>query len=308
MDINKITNDNKKINLLTKSNIIKKTYQTSLQDYNFKIKKKYDIVFPNMISSGEIKICSWNINGLRSIINKNKIIDLITNEAPDILCLIETKIDLITLNRMKFRNYLKGYLSYWNCSNDRPEYSGIGIFTKYKPLNIKYGLENNPDGRIITLEFNNMYVVAILSPYSGKNNEKLTERLKWENELNEYILKLKTNKSVVLCGDFNIAYSENDLFYPIINVNNSGFLLEERESFKKILENFIDCFRYLNPFEIKFTYFPANDPFSKILHRGWRFDYFLLNKEALNSLSKCEIMNQYLGSDHAPIKLVLNIK
>jgi exodeoxyribonuclease-3 len=260
---------------------------------------------PPLPRNQTITLCSWNVNGLRSIINKGALNELIENQIPDIMCIIETKIDEKTIRELKIDNKFKKYLTYWNSSLDYYEYTGVGILTKYNPLNVTYGMNDTKDGRIITLEYEYVYIVAVNSPYSGNKGEKLEERTKWENKFRNYLKALKQNdKIVIVCGTLNVAFQDVDVYNPLKNMNCGGFLYDEKKCFENILIDFVDCFRYKNPYEKKFTYFPANEKFAKIFHQGERLDYFLVDDRSKQNIITSEILNQFNGSDHVPIKLV----
>lgn len=303
-------NQTKNINdeSLIPNNYLKKEIQKTLIEYNFKINKKNEKSFPSLPTNCILNICSWNVNGLRAILQKNALNELIQKENPDILCIIETKIEERKIRELRLNSLYEQYTTFWNSSVDKYEYTGVGILTKYQPDNISYGMYNNKDGRIISLEFPKLYIIAVNSPYSGNKGEKLEERLDWEKEFNKYLLTLRASKKVILCGTLNVAHQDIDVHDAKNYLNTGGFFYDEKKSFEKLLDTFEDSFRLKNQYEIKYTYFPANDAYSKIKHRGMRLDYLLVDKESQNEIESSEILNQYNGSDHAPIKLNIKIK
>jgi exodeoxyribonuclease-3 len=258
-----------------------------------------------------LNIYSWNIRGLRAMLNKGtNLHDFIEKENPDILCLIETKINEPKLRGLKFLERYEGrYTNYYNLSYKDYQYSGIIVLTKFKANQVTYGIKHHidMDGRVITLDYNKFYLVCVYVPFS-KSNDMIQFRTDWDNAFRSYITKLKSEKKVIIIGDMNVSYSDYDVFRGFKNFTKPGFRIQERCDFGKMLElGFIDAFRYKNPFEIKYTYFPPEKELSIHCHRGWRLDYTLISKDAVGFLLDSKILNQYMGSDHVPIKLSLNI-
>jgi exodeoxyribonuclease-3 len=254
-----------------------------------------------------MKIISWNVNGLNAQLKKNYLNDLINNENPDILCLSETKIN----NNFKdeyFKDKFK--YRYWNISTIKKGYSGVSILVKkIEPLNIKYGLYDlDNEGRVITLEFKKFYLINVYTPNSGELLKRLKYRNEiWDREFEKYILELKKNsKEIIICGDLNVAHKEIDIKNAKSNLRSAGFTIEERTSFDQILINteLIDIYRYLFPNKIEYTYWTYLRK-AREKNIGWRIDYFLVSKKLLNKIKNCSILTDVLGSDHAPIKLIL---
>jgi exodeoxyribonuclease III len=236
--------------------------------------------------------------------------DFIENENPDILCLIETKIDEPKLKGLKFLEKYEGrYTNYYNLPYKNFQYSGIIILSRFKANNVTYGLKHNidMDGRVITLDFNKFYLVCVYVPYAG-TNEMIQSRCQWDKDFREYITRLNAEKKVIIIGDMNVSYSEYDVVKSFRNFTRPGFRMQERKGFEKLLQvGFVDAFRYRNPFEVKYTYFPLEKELSMHYHLGWRLDYTLISKDAISYLLDSKILNQYMGSDHVPVKLSLNI-
>jgi exodeoxyribonuclease III len=256
-----------------------------------------------------MKIISWNVNGLNAQLKKNYLNELIINEDPDILCLGETKInsnfnDEYFVDKFKYR--------YWHISTIKKGYSGVSILIKNKkPLNIKYGLYDiDNEGRVITIEFSKFYLINVYTPNSGEQLKRLNFRTEiWDREFEKYIIELQNNdnkKSIIICGDLNVAHKEIDIKNPKTNLRSAGFTIEERNSFDIFLKNteLIDIYRYIYPNKIEYTYWTylrkARDK-----NIGWRIDYFLINKKLIKKIKNINILTHILGSDHAPIKLIL---
>jgi exodeoxyribonuclease III len=251
-----------------------------------------------------MKLVSWNVNGIRACVRKG-FLDYFNAVDADIFCLQETKLQegQITLD-------LEGYNQYWNYA-ERKGYSGTAIFTKEKPLSVSYGVGNSdeePEGRIITLEFVDFYFVTVYTPNSKRDLSRLEYRLEWEDAIREYLNELDTIKPVILCGDLNVAHKEIDLKNSKSNKGNSGFTEEERGKMTALLNTgFVDSFRYLYPEkEGAYTWWSY---MSKVRERniGWRIDYFLLSERLANSLEDAQIHSDILGSDHCPVYMEINI-
>ena len=262
-----------------------------------------------------MKIIAWNINGIKSMVKKEYLINLINDEDPDIFCLGETKISCPFLNvKEELNNKLKEkYYNYWSPCKIKAGYSGTAIFTKEEPLNVIFGLnidniEYDDEGRVITCEFDKYYIIHVYTPNSGEALKRLNYRVDiWDIMFTKFLNKLQKNKPIILCGDLNVAHKEIDLKNPKKNLKTAGFTLEERNSFDSILNEtkMIDTFRFLNPLEIKYSYWSYRFK-SRIKNIGWRIDYFLVSKNLLKKVIKSDILN-ILGSDHAPIILEINI-
>lgn len=249
-----------------------------------------------------IKLTSWNVNGLRAIIKKN-FVEYFKEVDSDIFCLQEIKLQK---NQIDFEP--DGYFSYWNYAVKKG-YSGTAIFTKIKPKTVSYGLNMekfDQEGRVITLEFENYFLVNVYTPNSKGDLSRLSYRIEWDNFFKEYLMKLNEKKGVVVCGDFNVAHKEIDIKNPKTNNMNAGFTKEERTSFSELLNaGFIDSFRYFNP--------TLSDVYSWWSYRfgartkniGWRLDYFLVSNNMKKSLVNASIKTSILGSDHCPIELII---
>ena len=254
-----------------------------------------------------MKIISWNVNGLRSILKKNYLNILIDNIKPDIFCLGETKIN----SPLSLTNLFNNYYSYFSYCNSKKGYSGTVIFTKIEPLNVIYGLNgiSDDEGRLITCEFKNYYLVHVYTPNSGQELLRLDSRVnEWDVHFTKFLIKLQKNKPIILCGDLNVAHNEIDLKNPDKNLRTAGFTIEERESFSNILNKtkLIDTFRYLHKELIKYSYWTYRFK-SREKNIGWRIDYFLVTKKLLKYIINSDILEDIKGSDHAPIILEIEI-
>lgn len=250
-----------------------------------------------------MKCISFNVNGLRAIVGKNFEEDFKKLDA-DFFCLQETKMQEGQLD-LQF----DGYYSYFNYA-ERKGYSGTAIYTKYKPLNVTYGIgieEHDTEGRVITLEYDNVFFITVYTPNSGSELKRLEYRMSWEDDFKDYLLTLNKDKGVIVCGDLNVAHTEIDLKNPKTNVKNAGFTPEEREKFTKLLDaGFIDTFRYFNP-ELMGAYSWWSYRFNaRKNNSGWRIDYFLVSKDLKKYLVSAKIHNDIFGSDHCPVELVLD--
>lgn len=264
-----------------------------------------------------MKIISWNINGIRAMLKKNNLVELINEEDPDIICLGETKIscpfDDVQNNLNESLN--NKYYNYWNPCKVKAGYSGTAILTKKEPINVIYGLninnkEYDDEGRVITCEFSKFYLIHVYTPNSGKTLARLNYRTTtWDNMFLKYINKLKKIKKVIVCGDLNVAHKEIDLKNPKTNLKTAGFTVEERESFDNILDNtkLIDTFRHLHKEIIKYSYWSYKFR-ARERNTGWRIDYFLVDEKLIKKVIKSDILIDIVGSDHAPIILEIKLK
>ena len=246
-----------------------------------------------------MKLISWNVNGLRAVINKG-FYDFFKSEMPDFLALQETKMqpDQADIDSL-------GYHMYWN-SAIRKGYSGTLIFAKEEPLNVIYGMngEHNDEGRLITLEYEDYYFITCYTPNSKDGLLRLPYRCEFEDDLRKYLNSLKAKKHVIFCGDLNVAHNEIDLKNPSIHHFDAGFSDEEREKFGLLLDSgFIDTFRYLYPDRVKYSWwsYRAN---ARANNAGWRIDYFVVDEGFKDKLVDAEILNDVYGSDHCPVKLI----
>ena len=248
------------------------------------------------------KIISWNVNGLRAVYKKG-FEDIFNKINADMFCIQETKLQegQIDLN-------FPGYEIYWNYA-EKKGYSGTAIFTRIKPISVKKGIgieEHDKEGRVITLEFEDYYLVTVYTPNSQTELARLDYRMKWEEDFKAYLKKLEEKKPVIVCGDLNVAHKDIDLKNPKTNRKNAGFTDEEREKFTKLLDSgFIDTFRYFYPTEEgKYSWWSYRFSARK-KNAGWRIDYFLASECLKNRLKSADILSDVMGSDHCPVELVL---
>ena len=251
-----------------------------------------------------MKLVSWNVNGIRACVKKG-FLDYFKDVDADIFCLQETK-----LQEGQISLELEGYHQYWNYALKKG-YSGTAIFTKEKPLSVKYGvgdLDEEPEGRIITLEFEGFYMVNVYTPNAKRDLSRLNYRLEWEDEMIKYLKELDLVKPVIFCGDLNVAHQEIDLKNPKPNIGNSGFTNEERGKMTELLDSgFIDTFRHFYPDqEGAYTWWSY---MAKVRERniGWRIDYFIVSKRLAESLIEANIHCDVMGSDHCPVVLETNL-
>ena len=250
-----------------------------------------------------MKLISWNVNGLRAVLGKG-FLDYVAQESPDILCLQETK-----LQPEQAVFDLPGYHRFFN-SADKKGYSGTAILTRTEPLSVTYdfGGEHRHEGRIITAEFSQFYLVCCYTPNSQDGLKRLDYRMRWEDDLRDYLRELDQTKPVVYCGDLNVAHREIDLKNPKTNRQNPGFSDEEREKMTRLLEaGFVDTFRYING--------DVTDRYSWWSYRfhareknvGWRIDYFIVSQRLADKVKAADIRSEIYGSDHCPVLLELEV-
>ncbi|MED3553715.1 exodeoxyribonuclease III [Cytobacillus praedii] len=251
-----------------------------------------------------MKFVSWNVNGLRACVKKG-FLEYFNEVDADIFCIQESKLQegQIELN-------LEGYHQFWNYALKKG-YSGTAVFTKKKPISVKYGVgenESENEGRIITLEFEDFYLVNVYTPNSQRDLARLSYRLEWEEELRTHLQELDQLKPVVYCGDLNVAHNEIDLKNAKSNHGNSGFTTEERGKMTTLLNSgFVDSFRYVYPdAEGAYTWWSY---MMKVRERniGWRIDYFIVSERLKNSIHAAEIHSEVMGSDHCPVVLEMDI-
>ena len=252
-----------------------------------------------------MKFISWNVNGLRAVIKKG-FYDFIDSYNPDILCVQEIK-----ANQEQVELDLEKYpYQYWN-SAIKKGYSGTAIFSKIKPISETYGIgieEHDQEGRVITIEFKDYFLVTVYTPNSKRELLRLDYRQKWDRDFLNYVKSLEKNKSVIFCGDLNVAHKEIDLKNPKTNHRNAGFTKEERQGFDNIVDvGFIDTFREFNKDEGHYTWWSYMFQARK-RNIGWRIDYFCISKSLKAQLQDAYILKDVLGSDHAPIVMELNDK
>ena len=255
-----------------------------------------------------MKLISWNVNGLRAVINKG-FEEFFKEINADIFCIQETKMQEEQLEE-KINTIFNGYKMYWN-SAEKKGYSGTAIFSKKEPINVKYGIgieEHDKEGRVITLEFEKFYMVNCYTPNSKRELERLDYRMIWEEAFRNYLLELNKKKPVILCGDLNVAHKEIDLKNPKTNRRNAGFTDEEREKMTELLNSgFVDSFRYLYPDKTdKYTWwsymFKAREK-----NAGWRIDYFIVSDNIKDKIKESYIFSGIMGSDHCPVGLDIEI-
>ncbi len=248
-----------------------------------------------------MKFISWNVNGLRACVGKefeqqSKDLDA------DFFCLQETKMQAGQLD-LSF----PGYESYWNYA-DKKGYSGTAIYTKHKPLSVTYGIdidEHDHEGRVITLEMDDFYLVTVYTPNSQDGLRRLEYRMKWEDDFQAYLHKLDEKKPVIVCGDMNVAHQEIDLKNPKTNRKNAGFTDEEREKMTQLLSNgFIDTFRTLYPEQVTYSWWSYRFR-AREKNTGWRIDYFLISERLRDRLVDAKIHTDMMGSDHCPVEIIL---
>lgn len=248
-----------------------------------------------------MKLISWNVNGLRACVGKD-FEQQFKDFNADFFCLQETKMQAGQLD-LSF----PGYESYWNYA-DKKGYSGTAIFTKHKPLSVTYGIdidEHDHEGRVITLEMDDFYLVTVYTPNSQDELRRLEYRMKWEDDFQSYLHKLDEIKPVIICGDMNVAHQEIDLKNPKTNRRNAGFTDEERQKMTQLLSNgFIDTFRTLYPEQVTYSWWSYRFR-AREKNTGWRIDYFLISERLRDRLVDAKIHTEIMGSDHCPIEIDL---
>ena len=250
------------------------------------------------------KFISWNVNGIRACVQKGFMESFAALDA-DIFCLQETK-----LQAGQIELDLPGYHQYWNYA-EKKGYSGTAIFTKEEPISVFLGMdkaEHDTEGRLITLEFENFYFVGCYTPNAQDGLKRIDYRMKWEDDLREYLSSLSANKPVVYCGDLNVAHNEIDLKNPKSNRGNAGFSDEEREKFSQLLAaGFTDSFRYLYP-DVEGAYSWWSYRFqARAKNAGWRIDYFVVSDYIKDKIIDSKIHPEIFGSDHCPVELLVDL-
>ncbi len=251
----------------------------------------------------QMKITSWNVNGLRASLNKG-FFDFFQENQADIFCVQETK-----MQRGQIELNLEGYEQYWN-SAVKKGYSGTAVFSRLKPVSVSMDLgidEHDQEGRVITLEYDEFYLVNVYVPNSQRELARLEYRLAWQDAFCEHLKKLDSKKPVIVCGDFNVAHKEIDIKNPKANVKNAGFSPQEREKMTELLgAGFIDTFRHLNP-EVTGAYTWWSYMFNaRAKNVGWRIDYFLVSERLKDKIQQAFIYAQVMGSDHCPVGLEIS--
>lgn len=248
-----------------------------------------------------MKLISWNVNGLRACAGKGFGESFKALDA-DVVCLQETKMQAGQLD-LEF----DGYESYWNYA-DKKGYSGTAIYTRVKPISVSNDIgidEHDHEGRVITMEFDDFYLVCVYVPNSQDELKRLTYRMKWEDDFRSYVSGLAKKKGVVICGDLNVAHNDIDIKNPASNRHNAGFTDEERGKFNALLDaGFVDSWRMLNPDTVKYSWWSYRFK-ARERDAGWRIDYFIVSESMKDRISGAEIHNEIFGSDHCPVELDL---
>lgn len=248
-----------------------------------------------------VKLVSWNVNGLRAVAGKG-FAQIFDELDADCVCLQETK-----LQKGQIDLEFLGYTSYWNYA-DKPGYSGTVIYTRKPVLSVSYGLgvdEHDHEGRVVTLEFEDFYLVNVYVPNSQDGLSRLDYRMNWEDAFRGFVKSLESKKPVVVCGDMNVAHEEIDLKNPSTNHFNAGFSDEERSKFTELLgSGFIDTWRFQHPDEVKYSWWSYRGG-ARFRNAGWRIDYFLVSESLREHIFSTEILNDIAGSDHCPVVLCL---
>ncbi len=250
-----------------------------------------------------MKLISWNVNGLRACVGKGFLAYFKEADA-DVFCLQETKLQAGQIDLPA-----EGYYQYWNYA-EKKGYSGTAVFSRREPLSVSYGMgiqEHDHEGRVITLEFPEFYLVTVYTPNSQEGLARLDYRMKWEEDFLAYLKKLETTRPVVVCGDLNVAHQEIDLKNPKTNRKNAGFTDQERERFSILLENgFVDTYRFLYPEKVEYSWWSYRFR-AREKNAGWRIDYFLISEGLKEKLQDARIHTEVLGSDHCPVELDLDV-
>lgn len=250
-----------------------------------------------------MKFISWNVNGLRAVVGKN-FREVFQALDADFFCLQETKMQVGQLD-IEF----PGYTSWWNCA-DKKGYSGTAIFSRHQPLNVTYGIgidEHDHEGRVVTLEMEEFFLVCVYTPNSQDGLRRLDYRMRWEDDFRAYLLALDERKPVIVCGDLNVAHKKIDLKNPKTNRMNAGFTDEERGKMTELLgAGFVDTFRHLHP-EQEGAYSWWSYRFrAREKNAGWRIDYFLTSQRLVPKVREANILADIMGSDHCPVELVID--
>ncbi|MGN1246299.1 MAG: exodeoxyribonuclease III [Muribaculaceae bacterium] len=249
-----------------------------------------------------MKFISWNVNGLRAVVGKN-FCEVFESLDADYFCLQETKMQAGQLD-LEF----PGYQSYWNYA-DKKGYSGTAIFTRHQPVNVTYGIgidEHDHEGRVVTLEMEDFFLVCVYTPNSQDGLRRLDYRMRWEDDFRAYLLALDSRKPVIVCGDLNVAHQEIDLKNPKTNRMNAGFTDEERGRMTTLLgAGFIDTFRHLHPTQEGVYSWWSYRFRAREKNVGWRIDYFLTSERLAPRVREANILTDVMGSDHCPVELII---
>ena len=251
-----------------------------------------------------MKFISWNVNGIRACVQKG-FMDVFNGLDADIFCIQESKMQAGQLELD-----MPGYHQYWNYAVKKG-YSGTAIFTKHEPVSVSYGInieEHDLEGRVITLEYQDFYLVTVYTPNSQNELARLDYRMKWEDDFRKYLLKLNSKKGVIVCGDLNVAHKEIDLKNPKTNRKNAGFTDEEREKMTQLLNHgFIDTYRYLYPLQEGVYSWWSYRFKAREKNAGWRIDYFIVSDSLKDKIIDATIETEIMGSDHCPVTLTIDL-
>lgn len=249
-----------------------------------------------------MRLISWNVNGLRAVVGKN-FREIFLSLDADFFCLQETKMQAGQLD-LEF----PGYQSWWNYA-EKKGYSGTAVYSKHSPLSVSYGIgvdEHDHEGRVITLEMEDFFLVCVYTPNSQDGLRRLDYRMRWEDDFRAYLCRLDERKPVIVCGDMNVAHEEIDLKNPKTNRMNAGFTDEERHQMTTLLSaGFADTFRHLHPTQEGIYSWWSYRFHAREKNVGWRIDYFLASQRLLPKVSEANILTEIMGSDHCPVELVL---
>lgn len=251
-----------------------------------------------------MKLISWNVNGLRACMGKG-FAEFLASEDPDVICLQETK-----MQREQADFEFNGYHEYWNSATVKKGYSGTAIFSKTEPISVSYGIgleEFDGEGRVIAAEYDDFILVTVYTPNAQRGLVRIDYRMKFEDAFREYLGKLREKKPVIVCGDMNVAHRPIDLKNAKSNIGNAGFSYEERGKFSELLASgFVDSFRHFYP-DKEGAYSWWSYMFnSRANNTGWRIDYFLADERIINRVEDSVILPEVMGSDHCPVKIILN--
>ncbi|CAD8184634.1 unnamed protein product [Paramecium pentaurelia] len=264
-------------------------------------------------STPTIKIASWNVNGIRAATKREQAVQYLHDNKFDVICLNELKADQAVFDKENLGSkFGKHYVLYLNFCKTKGGYSGVAIASKVKPISIKCDIgidKHDKEGRTLTAEFEKFYLVACYVPNAGQKLERLDYRTKeWDVDFQNYLEDLKKKKPTILCGDLNVSHHEIDLANPAGNKKTAGFTQQERDQFTNYLQKgWIDTFRHLHPKEVKYSYFSARNN-SRQENKGWRLDYFIINKEVTNAIIVSDINTNIEGSDHVPIECEVDLR
>jgi len=256
-----------------------------------------------------LKICSWNVDGLRACVTKGGA-EYLEHEQPDVMCFQETKV-----SQKKLPDEMKEIAGYPHCywlAAEKDGYSGVGLVSKTKPLSVKFGFEeggedHNSEGRLITAEFESFYLVTTYVPNAGRGLVTLDKRMEWDPMFRKHVENLDKEKPVIICGDMNVAHQEIDLKNPKTNKKNAGFTQEERDGFTELLSaGFVDSYRHFYPKKEGAYTFWTYMMNCRAKNVGWRLDYFLVSSRLTSNIADCIIRDQVFGSDHCPVALLLD--